>query len=181
MTVLSDLQQRFVDEYLVDLNGQQAAIRAGYAVIGAGTQAYRLLKNAQVYEARGERTEIEADRVLKELARIAFSDIKRVAEWTPDGVNYVASEDLDDDTSATISEFTDKTTTSQLGATKREQKIKLHDKMKALDMLGRHLGMFKADEAQDQSQVLAKVLEVLASGGISIDHIVAHLAAKKAG
>ena len=75
-------QARFVEEYLVDLNGKQAAIRAGYSAKAAEVQASRLLNFAKVriaitaaMRARSRRTAISADRVLLELAAIAFSNI----------------------------------------------------------------------------------------------------------
>lgn len=84
-------QQRFVDEYLIDLNATQAAIRAGYSPRTAASQGERLLRNAEIRAAvtegrrrQQERTEINADRVLKEYARLAFSDIGQVLDF--DGV-----------------------------------------------------------------------------------------------
>ena len=73
-------QACFVQEYLIDLNATQAAIRAGYSANGADVQGARLLANARIsvaiHEAmaeRSKRTEITADRVLSEYARIAFA------------------------------------------------------------------------------------------------------------
>lgn len=136
-------------------------------------------------KARGERTEVTADRVLRELGKIAFADMRNIAGWDPDaGVTYHPSELLEDDVAAAISEVSNKKTDSyskdgDLRSTRHDIKVRLHDKTRALELIGKHLGMFKADEAQDQSQVLAKVLDVLAGGGISMDQIVAHLSAKK--
>ncbi len=79
---LTKKQQRFVDEYLIDLNGKQAAIRAGYTVRRAEVTASELVANrkvseaiAQKMEARAKRTEIDADWVLKRLARDATADL----------------------------------------------------------------------------------------------------------
>ena len=70
-------QSRFVQEYLVDLNGKQAAIRAGYSAKTAEVQASRLLRNAKVQQAlqaamqaRSRRTEVTADRVVAEFAKL---------------------------------------------------------------------------------------------------------------
>lgn len=160
---LTDRQARFVEEYLVDLNGTQAAIRAGYSPRTANEQASRLLANVSVQEAvseaqakRSERTGITADRVLSELAKLGFSDIRRAVIWkgqrvtdedSPDGgetlvikhivtnhVELVSSDVVDDDTAAAISE---------ISQTKDGLKVKLHDKRAALVDIGRHLGMFK--------------------------------------
>jgi phage terminase small subunit len=167
---LSDKHKRFVEEYLIDLNATQAAIRAGYSAKTAHSQGPRLLEHVGVaaaiaagQAARSKRTEITADRVLQELAKIGFSDIRRAVRWAsqpvetdlePDeeleaqphggalkrsrlsGVNVVelvGSDEIDDDTAAAISEVSQ--TTAGL-------KIKLHDKKGALVDIGRHLGMF---------------------------------------
>jgi phage terminase small subunit len=78
-------QQRFIAEYMTDLNATQAAIRAGYGERGASVQANRLLRNAKVAAEIAERTgerlmklDITAERVLDELARIAFADARRL-------------------------------------------------------------------------------------------------------
>lgn len=161
-------QQRFVDEYLIDLNATQAAIRAGYSANGAEVQGHRLLSYANVAAAvekalqkRAERTGITADRVLAELARIGFADIRKVVNWfsqtnvaaiddddmeamVEDGsvrfavanqVELVSSAEIDDDTAAAIAEIGQSAT----GALK----VKFHDKRAALVDIGRHLGMFK--------------------------------------
>lgn len=79
MAKLTPKQNRFVAEYLIDLNATQAATRAGYSARTANEQGARLLANVSVKEAldeerkkRERRTEITADRVLQELADIGF-------------------------------------------------------------------------------------------------------------
>lgn len=150
---LTQKQRRFVDEYLIDLNATQAAIRAGYSAKTAQEQSSRLLSNVMVGQAiaarmkdRERRTEITQDRVLRELAKIGFSDIRRAVGWgaaapDPEGddpplnsVWLVPSEEVDPDTSAAISE---------ISQTAQGVKIKLHDKRAALVDIGRHLGMFR--------------------------------------
>lgn len=76
---LTEKQQRFVEEYLIDLNATQAAIRAGYSAKTADQQGSRMLANVKVQQAisvamaeRSKRTGINQDRVVLELARIAF-------------------------------------------------------------------------------------------------------------
>src|SRR5579875_2449812 len=88
MTKLTPKQKRFVEEYLIDLNATQAAIRAGYSAKNADKIGSELLGKTRVAEAiqkamdeRSKRTEITADRVLQELARIAFDDIKNYLEF----------------------------------------------------------------------------------------------------
>lgn len=75
-------QQRFVEEFLVDLNATQAAIRAGYSPASARLQGHRMITDDNIQNAirlgmdeRSERTRITADRVLEELAAIGFANI----------------------------------------------------------------------------------------------------------
>ncbi len=119
MDRLTPKQRRFVEEYLVDLNGTQAAIGAGYSKRTAQEQSSRLLSNVMVRrvidaatEALSERTEVTVERVVNELSFVAF-----------------------------------------------EGEHKTSDKLKALELLGRHLGMFK-----DKVEVEGKV-----PGGISAE------------
>ena len=85
MAKLTAKQQRFCDEYLIDLNATQAAIRAGYSKRTAAASAARLLRNVKVQEYISEkqkeiekRTEVTQDMVIKELAKIAFLDIRKL-------------------------------------------------------------------------------------------------------
>ena len=144
MADLTDKQARFVEEYLVDLNATQAAIRAGYsadsaAVIGCEnlTKPNVAAAIAAAQQKRSERTKITQDRVLREYARLAFSDTRKLMEWGPDGVRLKDSSDLDDDDAACVAEVTE--TTSKDGGS---LKLKVHDKKGALDSVAKHLGMF---------------------------------------
>ncbi|CAM3896454.1 PBSX phage terminase small subunit [Pseudomonas reidholzensis] len=156
---LTAKQQRFVDEYLIDLNATQAAIRAGYSPKTADQQASRLLTNVKVRQyltkrqgERSERTAITQDMVLRELAKIGFSDIRKVVRWGETqvrvfegddgegemlvpyhGLALVDSTHIDDDTAGAIAE---------VSQGKEGLKVKLHDKKGALVDIGRHLGMF---------------------------------------
>ena len=145
---LTPKQAAFVEEYAIDMNATQAAIRAGYSVKTAKEQATRLLSNVHVAAAiakgraaRSERTGITADRVLQELARIAFFDIRKALN--PDGTMKPLSE-LDDDTAAAIagidlSDIRDEDGKS-IGTLK---KIKIADKLVALDKLARNFGLLQ--------------------------------------
>ncbi|WP_312594395.1 terminase small subunit [Comamonas terrigena] len=103
---LTPKQERFVAEYLIDLNATQAAVRTGYSAKTAASQGARLLKQGGVaravqaaQQARAVRTEITQDRVLQELARIAFFDIRRL--YRADGSMKDPCE-LDADTAAAL-------------------------------------------------------------------------------
>lgn len=150
--MLTAKQQRFVDEYLIDLNATQAAIRAGYSATNADVTGPRLLGNVRIAEAvavamkaRSERTEVTADMVLRELARIGFSDVLE---------HYV----LGDDGRVSLSEAAPAGATRAVSSMKRkvrtftredgseevsiEVEFKVWDKNTALHNIGKHLGMF---------------------------------------
>jgi transcription antitermination factor NusG len=86
---LTPKQERFVAEYLVDLNAAQAAIRAGYSPKTAKEQGARLLTNAHIQQAVQERrqqhqanTGLTVERVLTEAMRLAFFDIRKLTDET---------------------------------------------------------------------------------------------------
>ena len=139
-------QERFVQEYLIDLNATQAAIRSGYSQKTANEQGARLLANVSVRSAiaiaqkeRAGRAELNADRVLLELRRLALFDIRRI--FNPDGT-LKRVVDLDDDTAAAILsvEVVEIGEDGQLAISK---KFKASDKKGALELAMRHLGMLK--------------------------------------
>src|SRR4051794_3270810 len=141
---LTARQARFVAEYLVALNAPQAAIRSGYSAATANQIGARLLANvkvaaaiAEAQAARSRRTEVTADRVVLELARVAFGDPRRVMSWGPGGVKLRPSAELADDEAAIVAEVGE-TTTKEGGSLR----VKTVDKLGALRLLGQHLGMF---------------------------------------
>jgi phage terminase small subunit len=146
---LTPKQERFVGEYLKDLNATQAAIRAGYSPSSAAEIGYENLRKPQIasaiseaFKARAERTRVEGDRVVLELARNGFSDMREIASWGADGITYKASGELTDDAAATVAEITETVTPTADGGERRTRTVKLHSKLKALELLGRHLGIF---------------------------------------
>ncbi|WP_028456532.1 terminase small subunit [Chitinilyticum litopenaei] len=148
---LTPKQAAFVAEYLKDLNATQAAIRAGYSEKTANEQGSRLLANVGVGKAikeamkkREERTEITQDRVLNELAKIAFGDARDVMSWGPDGLKLKPSDELTADQAALVSEVSE-----TLTAAGGSMKLKTNDKLKALELIGRHLAMFTDKQQTD--------------------------------
>jgi len=146
----------FVREYLVDLNGTAAAKRAKYSNKTARQIASQLLSRLNVQEAiaaamkkREVRTEITQDRVLRELAIIAYSDIKNHLD-IDENTGAVRSKGFDNmpkDSSRAIESISEdrviKENADGNSTTVYDKfKFKLHDKIKALELLGRHLGMF---------------------------------------
>ncbi len=168
---LTPKQKRFVEEYLVDLNATQAAIRSGYSAktaqaIGAENLTKPLIM-AEIEAAQvrlSKRTQITQEMVLAELAKVGFSNLSDVTNWgmkevafgfTEDG-KRLAAENIGE---AAVIRYVDapfvepldrdalaenvRAAISEVGLTKDGFKIKMHDKVGALEKIGRHLGMFK--------------------------------------
>ena len=140
---LTDKQKKFVEEYLLDLNATQACIRAGYSSKRASEIGYQLLQKTTVSEAisealaeRSRRTGINQDRVIQELARIAFVKITDVI----DANGEIKRNDSDDDLACIESYKVEDSDSINGSSSKRE--VKLASKLKALELLGKHLGMF---------------------------------------
>lgn len=134
-------QKRFVEEYLIDLNATQAAIRAGYSPhtakdIGCENLAKPNIAAAisQAMAERSRRTGINQDRVLQELARIGFAKITDVVDPETAKIRPDAS----DDDLACIQSI--KIKPNEFGT---EREVRLYDKKSALVDLGKHLGLFK--------------------------------------
>ena len=150
---LTAKQVRFVDEYLVDFNATQAAIRAGYKANTAhviGAENLRKPKIAEEIARRQKdlqrRTEVSQDRVIRELARIAFANIA-------DYIHVETQTRTKDDGTEVTYQTVMFNETQELSADQRAAlavvkqsvngfELKLHDKIKALELLGRHIGMF---------------------------------------
>jgi len=138
---LTNKQQRFTAEYLIDNNASRAAMAAGYSSKTAESQGSRLLRNVKVARAldkalakQAARTEITADRVLKEYAKIGFAD---VADYLDTDCQPKEITALSRDQTAAIRQIE---LYPDGGG-----KIQLHDKMKALDSLSKHLGLYQHD------------------------------------
>ena len=180
---LTAKQKAFVQEYLIDLNATQAAIRAGYSADTANEQGSRLLTYVSVQEAlqeamadREKRVEITQDMVLKELAQVGFSkidDFLKVDDFEVI-VGFEKGDDGNDDHSKPIKRMirgvevfkTDDIPKNKLAAvseirqTKEGISLKLHDKMKAVELIGRHLAMF-TDKSQVDVTIRQKLEEFM--------------------
>lgn len=141
----------FAAEYILDFNGKQAAVRAGFAERSAAVTAYTLLRDPFVLEeisrnleARVQRTHITQDRVLQELARVAFFDPRKL--FHPDGSPKAINE-LDDDVAAALNGLDIQEVFEGSGEDRRfigyVKKYKVLDKNTALGNAMRHLNMFK--------------------------------------
>lgn len=137
-------QRFFVEEYLIDLNATQAAIRAGYSFktakqIGQDNLSKPVIRNAidRAIAERSRRTGINQDRVIQELAKIALVNPADVIDMDSATVKPDASRD---DT-ACVSGVKIRTLFSKDGPV-LEREVKFCDKLKALELLGKHLGLF---------------------------------------
>lgn len=154
---LTPKQARFVEEYLIDLNATQAAIRAGYSPKSASAEGARLLANVKIKKAiqeaqtqRSERTKIDQDWVLKRLALLADAKPTDVMAWDDGGVYLKDSKDLTPEQAYLISEVIVEETIKEDGGgeeliLKRKKSLRtVSDSTKkgALELLAKHLGMF---------------------------------------
>lgn len=146
---LTNQDKIFIQEYLISLKPYDAAIKAGYSKSVANSHAYTWISDPKIkplvfekikegIEKRLARYEVTTDNILAELAAIAFSDVVDIAEFSPKGVYIKDSKKLTKEQRRAISEV------SQTGiASGRGVKVKMHDKIQALEKLGKHLGMWK--------------------------------------
>lgn len=146
---LTYLESRFVEEYLIDpTNAAKAAVRAGYSPKTASNIAYNVLKRPKIQlqiekarEARAERVGITQDRVLVELAKIAFASLGDMITFDEEGNSSIDFRKLTPDQKAAVASIDIK---SFNGKTKAQNiKVSLADKQLALVNIGKHLGMFK--------------------------------------
>lgn len=166
---LKGKQQRFVEEYLVDLNATQAAIRAGYSAKRAGEYAYQLLQKNPIQIAiqsaqdkRSARVQVDADYVLMRLIEIDQMDcldiitdtgsIKPVSEWPKIWRQFISGFDVSDMFDGTGEER------ETIGLLK---KIKWPDKVKNLELIGRHVSV----------QAFSDKSKVEHSGEVAVEHI----------
>jgi phage terminase small subunit len=162
---LTAMQELFVKEYLVDMNATQAAIRAKYSEHTAEQLGYQLLQNPSVRAAideqlrrRFERLDIRADKVLRELGRLAFGSLRDIAKWEGSSPSLIDSDELGDDAAALLKSinFSESESSSDKGsASSRTLSFTMHDKAKALELLARHFKMLTDKVEVDLSEGLA--------------------------
>ena len=176
MAQLTAKQKRFCDEYLVDLNATQACIRAGYSKKRASEQAYQLLQKTTVQKYiqgrkadRVERIEVTQDFVVRELMAIASvnaTDYAKIVEkHATANVNGTVMQLYDADGNPVMYRTVEPILTDELTDIQKKAlavikkgrdgfEIKPYDKLKVLDLLGRHLGMWdkKVEEQTEETQ-----------------------------
>lgn len=182
---MTGLQRAFVHEYLVDMNAHRAAIRAGYSPSWAKARSYMLLQRddvkAMIAEHQKEaqlRSVVTIERIVAELAKIAFADPRDL--FTADG-RMKPIHEMDDASAASLAAWEvmvlagTRSAAAKSGAAKAGElglpaetvgdlplelrKIKRWDKTKALELLGRYLGLFKDKVELSASSDLAAAIE----------------------
>jgi phage terminase small subunit len=168
-TELTERQRAFVREYLTGVNATEAARHAGYSAGSASRIAYALLRHPKVAvlieqgnERRAEKRRITADRVVEELGRMAFANIRDYVDWNSEGVELRDKSLLDPEETAAIADIEPKGTNGKL------TRLKLYDKLAALNALARHLGMIggktalgPVDESEERKAANAELRERL--------------------
>lgn len=169
MAKLTDKQRRFVDEYLIDLNATQAAIRAGYSVRTANEQGAQNLAKLSIQDAisrkmaaRSRRTGVNAERVVLELAKVAFAKMTDIVDS-----NGRIKEDASPDDLACIESIKYKESDNEYGGSV-EREVKIASKLKALELLGKHLGMWsdKFNVTVEKSEKLDDIISQLGGEGL---------------
>ncbi|HUC40856.1 MAG TPA: terminase small subunit [Gemmatimonadales bacterium] len=165
LKLLTERQARFVEAYLKTLHVQKAAVAAGYATKNAHAVGEELMQLPHVQAAiadeqarRAKRIEVSQDRVLKEIARLAFADIRNIFDEQGHLKN---PSELDDDTAATIAsiDIVERPATDAQGEPVLEyvHKVRMSEKTAALTLLCRHLGIL--NDKIDVTARLQKVYE----------------------
>lgn len=150
---LNDRQRAFAEEYLIDLSAVDAYLRVyGGNRESASRAASRLLNRPEVAayvqelkDARSRRTEVTADRVVLELARIAYADVRDAMSWGRGGVRWHDSDAIDDHTAAAIMEVSETVREHENddGEVTRTttRRMRMHPKLGALQKLAEHVGV----------------------------------------
>jgi len=156
---LTPKQEKFCNEYLIDLNATQAAIRSGYSKKTANRIGPENLSKpviavhiADLREKLQEATGITPESVIREIAKVGFSNIKAFLE---EGNSITDISELPDDVAAAVesiqSDIRHDGGDSE-GYTEKV-KLKLHSKLSALNDLGKHLGIFEKDNSQKKESL----------------------------
>lgn len=153
MSQLTAKQQKFVEEYLIDLNATQAAIRAGYSEQTARSIGCENLTKPDIQDAIAVRRKammdasgITPEKILDELSKLGFANMQDFLHVTSAGDPYFCLSDLTREQAAALAEVTVEDFVDGRGDDARDVrriKFKLADKRAALVDMGKHLGMFK--------------------------------------
>ena len=158
---LTAKEEKFCKEYLKDLNATQAAIRSGYAPNSANVTACRLLTKTNIAQRLkelqanvAERNDVTIDRIIKELALIAFSDMRTHFQ----NGKIVPIDQLTEEQSRAVASVKETSYTYADGSKKGTSEFRLHNKLDAIEKLCKHLGFYELDNKQ-KDQVVKIVVE----------------------
>ena len=157
MGKLTEREMRFIDEWLINPNGTQAAIKAGYSPDTAVSIASENLRKPHIVRVIADRQlatrtkfRIRHEDIVLETARLAFSDIRTIASFSDErGVSFFDSDELSDDAARAIAEVSSKTTfrpgkrNDDEGMNVEERKVKMYGKIEALKLLAQLTGALK--------------------------------------
>lgn len=170
--VCNDRELAFLDEYLKDFNGTQAAIRAGFTdkATSAKSIASRILNEPHVIielarrrDDEMHRNAINRDEVLKEIKSIAFSNLGKVANWTAEETRLIPKAELTAEAIAAIAEIEATEDPGEWG-TKRRQRVKLHPKLPALVELLQRTEPSEAEKRRNMG-LTGSGVQVIIDGG----------------
>ncbi len=142
---LTQRQRRFVEQYMILGNASEAARRAGYSALTCKSAGSQLARSPRIVAAldaanaaRAERVRIDSDRVLEEVARLGFVDLGAILDWRGDGFAVKPLAEIAPADRAALAQIT--LTTGKDGG---RVTVKLFDKLRALEILAKHLGLLK--------------------------------------
>ena len=177
---LTNKQKMFCKEYLIDLNATNASRRAGYSKKTANRIGSENLSKPLIQEyiqknmnKRAEKIEITADRVLQEIAKMAYCNMEDYLTFNDDGTAFVDFSAMNRDKAAAIQEVTIDTyfdtsladKENKKGRTVKKIKFKLADKKGSLDLLGRHLKLFGDQEKGDSGNTyITNIIQSFSKG-----------------
>ena len=153
---LNDQHKLFCEEYIINFNATDAAIKAGYSEKTASSQASRLLRNVNIQayikdlnEKRSERVQVTADDILKEYCKIAFCDVSDF--YDERGLKPIS--ELSDKAKASVSSYAIKRVKNSNGEFEDVPIMKFHDKLKALELAGKCLGIGEESNEVHTSEI----------------------------
>lgn len=162
MSELTEKQKRFCQEYVIDLNATQAAIRAGYSENSANEQGCQNLAKlniqeyiSQLQQSKSEELNITQNQVLKELMKVAFGDVKN---YFDDLGRLIDINELENDVSGSIKSVTVQQEKTELKGesfiSSSLKKIESYDKLKALEIINKMLGFYAKDNEQRKPEIV---------------------------
>lgn len=159
MVKLTPKQVLFCKEYIKDFNASRAALAAGYSKQTAYAMGAENLKKPQIQgyinqitKKKVEKLDISAEKVIEEIAKIAFSNIDDLGQWDEDGVfKLKSSDEMSESAKAAINSINYSATKMGESLVKTDLKITKESKLKALELLGKYTGAFNKDESENQN------------------------------